>query len=170
MNVTDAILRGKIDAGIGFINFQKVELEHLGGEANLLRIDQLAGLGCCCFCSIQFIACEKFVKAHPELVKGFLLATQRGAAFTVEEPGKAFDILCGTKPALRTEMHKAIFLRTLPFFSRNLLNVDRDWNKVYRYSTHLGILPDSFELEKVYTNQYLPESPFSDLKPIACCV
>jgi ABC-type nitrate/sulfonate/bicarbonate transport system substrate-binding protein len=170
MNVTDAILRGKIDAGIGFINFQKVELEHLGGEANLLRIDQLAGLGCCCFCSIQFIACEEFVKAHPEVVKGFLLAIQRGAAFTVEEPEKAFDILCDAKPALRTEMHKAIFLRTLPFFSRNLLNIDRDWNKVYRYSNHLGILPESFELEKVYTNQYLPESPFSDLKPIACCV
>lgn len=170
MNVTDAILRGKIDAGIGFINFQKVELEYLKGEAILLRIDQLAGLGCCCFCSIQFIAREDFVRENPEVVKGLLRATQRGAAFTVEEPEKAFDILCNAKPALRTEMYKAIFLRTLPFFSRNLLNVERDWNKVYRYSKHLGILSDSFELEKVYTNDYLPETPYSDVKPIACCV
>ncbi len=170
MNVTDAILRGKIDAGIGFINFQKVELEYLRGEAILLRIDQLAGLGCCCFCSIQFIAREDFVRENPEVIKGFLRATQRGAAFTVEEPEKAFDILCNAKPALRTEMYKAIFLRTLPFFSRNLLNVERDWNKVHRYSKHLGILSDSFELEKVFTNDYLPEMPYSDVKPIACCV
>ena len=55
MNVTDAICRGIIDTGIGFINFQHVELEHLRGETVFLRIDQLAGLGCCCFCSIQFI-------------------------------------------------------------------------------------------------------------------
>lgn len=32
MNVTDAIYRDIIDTGIGFINFQKVELEHLCGE------------------------------------------------------------------------------------------------------------------------------------------
>jgi ABC-type nitrate/sulfonate/bicarbonate transport system substrate-binding protein len=55
MNVTDAICRNIIDTGIGFINFQKIELEQLRGETVFLRIDQLAGLGCCCFCSVQFI-------------------------------------------------------------------------------------------------------------------
>ncbi len=170
MNVTDAIIRGKIDAGIGFINFQKVELEYLKGEAVLLRIDQLAGLGCCCFCSIQFIAHQKFLQAHSDVAEGFLTATQRGAAFTVEDPEQAYAILCDAKPNLRTEMYKTIFQRTLPFFSRTLLNVERDWNKVYRYSKHLGILPENFALEDVYTNQYLPEMPYSEVQPIACCV
>lgn len=170
MNVTDAILKGKIDAGIGFINFQKVELEYLRGETIFLRIDQLAGLGCCCFCSIQCIVNEAFLEANPELIKGFLNATTRGAAFTVEEPDKAFEIFCNAKPAMRTELHKTIFIRTLPYFSRNLLNVDRDWNKVHRYSKHLGIIPDSFDLKKVYTNDYFPEMPYSDQKPIACCI
>lgn len=32
MNVADAIRRGVIDTGIGFINFQKVELEEMCGE------------------------------------------------------------------------------------------------------------------------------------------
>src|ERR1700733_9439969 len=44
MNVTDAICRNIIDTGIGFINFQKVELEHLYDEVIFLRLDQLAGL------------------------------------------------------------------------------------------------------------------------------
>ena len=32
MNVTDAIMREEIDTGIGFTNFQKIELEELSGK------------------------------------------------------------------------------------------------------------------------------------------
>jgi ABC-type nitrate/sulfonate/bicarbonate transport system substrate-binding protein len=61
MNVTDAIIRGDIDTGIGFTNFQRIELEELTGEpVSMLRIDELDGLGCCCFCSIQFVANQEW--------------------------------------------------------------------------------------------------------------
>ncbi|KTD21422.1 thiamine biosynthesis protein NMT-1 [Legionella lansingensis] len=169
MNVTDAICRDIIDTGIGFINFQRVELEHLRGETVFLRLDQLAGLGCCCFCSIQFIVPEQTLQ-QPALVKGFLNATQRGAAFTTEQPDEAYELLCQAQPGLRTPMYKTIFTRTLPFFSRNLLNVERDWGKVGSYCKHLGIIDDSFNVASCYTNEWLPTKPHSDLKPIACCV
>lgn len=169
MNVTDAICRDVIDTGIGFINFQKVELEHLRGETNFLRIDQLAGLGCCCFCSVQFIVHEKTLQ-KPELVKAFLKATQRGAAFTTEKPNEAFAIISKSKPHLRTELYRTIFNRTLPFFSRNLLNVERDWNKVGRYCQHLKIIDKDFAVANCYTNQHVPETPYSDIEPVACCL
>lgn len=169
MNVTDAIRRDVIDTGIGFINFQKVELEHFCGETVFLRLDQLAGLGCCCFCSIQFIVPERTLQ-QPELVQSFLKATQRGAAFTTEQPEEAFELLCQAKPYLRTPLYQTIFTRTLPFFSRNLLNVDRDWEKVGRYTKHLNIIDDQFDITQCYTNRFLPETPYSDLKPIACCL
>ncbi|WED43765.1 ABC transporter substrate-binding protein [Legionella cardiaca] len=169
MNVTDAICRDVIDTGIGFINFQKVELEHLRGETVFLRLDQLAGLGCCCFCSIQFIVPERTLQ-QPELVRGFLKATQRGAAFTTEHPEEAYELLCQAKPQLRAAVYQKIFMRTLPFFSRTLLNVDRDWNKVGRYTKHLNIIDESFDIAQCYTNRFLPEIPHSDLKPIACCL
>jgi len=169
MNVTDAICRDVIDTGIGFINFQLVELEERRGETVFLRIDQLAGLGCCCFCSIQFIVPERSL-AQKNLVMNFLRATQRGAAFTTEHPEEAFEIICQAKPFLRSALYEKIFLRTLPFFSRNLLNVDRDWQKVGRYTKHLQIIDDSFDITQCYTNEFLPESPYSDLKPIACCL
>ncbi len=129
MNVTDAICRDVIDTGIGFINFQKVELEHLRGETVFLRIDQLAGLGCCCFCSIQFIVPE-YMLQKPELIQGFLRATQRGAAFTTEHPKEAYELICQAKPQLRTPLYQTIFMHTLPFFSRNLMNIEGDWHKV----------------------------------------
>jgi hypothetical protein len=62
MNVSKAIIEGSIDAGIGLENVQMVELEEwLAGqgrardEVKMLRIDELAELGCCCFCSILYI-------------------------------------------------------------------------------------------------------------------
>ncbi|MFT4058309.1 MAG: ABC transporter substrate-binding protein [Legionella sp.] len=169
MNVTDAICCGIIDTGIGFINFQRVELEHLRGETVFLRLDQLAGLGCCCFCSIQFIVPARMLE-KPDVLKGFLNATQRGAAFTTEYPEQAHELLCQMKPQLRSELYHAIFIRTLPFFSRTLLNVERDWNKVGRYGRHLGVIDEFFAVNDCYTNQYLPTKPHSDLQPIACCV
>lgn len=169
MNVTDAICRDIIDTGIGFINFQRLELEHLHGETVFLRLDQLAGLGCCCFCSVQFIASEKTLQ-QPDLVRRFLNATQRGAAFTTEQPDIAWELMCQMKPALRTPLYQTIFTHTLPFFSRNLLNVDRDWNKVGRYAQHLGVVDGSFNIGSCYTNDLLPVSPHSDLRAIACCI
>lgn len=168
MNVTDAICRDLIDTGIGFVNFQRVELEHLRGETVFLRLDQLAGLGCCCFCSVQFIVPERMLQ-QPEVLKGFLNATQRGAAFTTENPEEAYELLCRAKPQLRTPLYHSIFVRTLPFFSRNLLNVERDWNKVGSYGRHLGVIDESFAVSSCYTNEFLPTMPHMDLKPIACC-
>jgi ABC-type nitrate/sulfonate/bicarbonate transport system substrate-binding protein len=169
MNVSDAIYRGIIDTGIGFINFQQVELEHLAGETVFLRLDQLAGLGCCCFCSIQFIVPDRTLE-QPELVQGFLKATQRGAALVTEQPEEAYEFLCQLKPQLRTALYQKIFMRTLPFFSRTLLNVDRDWEKVARYTKHLGIVDQQFNSAECYTNHYVPKTPYSDLKPVACCL
>lgn len=169
MHVVDAIGRGVIDAGIGFINFQQVELETLHGKALLLRLDQLAGLGCCCFCSIQYIIPDRMLN-EPKVLEGFLSATQRGTAFTTEQPEEAFELLCQAKPQLRTDMYQKIFYRTLPFFSRTLLNVERDWKKVGRYSQHLGILDAEFDVQQCYTNSFLPEQPHSDMEAIACCL
>lgn len=169
MHVTDAICRDVIDTGIGFINFQRVELEHLRGETVFLRLDQLAGLGCCCFCSIQLIVPARILQ-QPELLQGFLGATARGAAFTTEQPEEAYELLCRFKPQLRTPLYQKIFMRSLPFFSRNLMNVERDWDKVGRYTKHLDIIDKTFDITSCYTNRFLPETPYSPLKPIAYCL
>lgn len=90
MNVADAIRRKVIDTGIGFINFQKIELEEMcKEEVVMLRIDELANLGCCCFCSVLYIAHEDFLKENPEKIKAFMRATRRATDFTIENPDQA---------------------------------------------------------------------------------
>jgi len=165
MNLGDALCRDLVDTGIGFSNFQLIELQELRGETVFLRLDQLAGLGCCCFCSIQFIVPER-IRQQPERIKAFLIATQRGMAFTTERPEAAFEVLCNAKPQLRTPMYQRIFLHTLPFFSRTLTNVQRDWNKVASYCNHLGIIDSTFDQSNCYSNDYLAASPHTDLEAL----
>lgn len=170
INGIDAIRRNVIDAGIGFTHFLQVELEALFKKAHCIRLDQLSGLGCCCFCSIHYIAHERMIKQEPEKIGDFLRATHRAVAFTIDHPDEAFELLCRSKPQLRNEIHQKIFERTLPFFSRTMLNIESDWDKVCRYAKFLKILDSDFDIRKVYTNGFLPQMPHPPVEPIACCL
>lgn len=62
INISKTIIEGSMEAGIGLENVQMVELEEWlagqrrsGSNVQMLRIDELAELGCCCFCSILYI-------------------------------------------------------------------------------------------------------------------
>lgn len=75
MQISECIIDGSIDAGIGLENVQMVELEEwLAGQGRpkddvqMLRIDELAELGCCCFCSILYIG--KYIDFIQEKAKG----------------------------------------------------------------------------------------------------
>ncbi|MFK0573000.1 ABC transporter substrate-binding protein [Endozoicomonas sp.] len=167
MNVTDAIIQNKVDAGMGIGCFQQVELEQATGkETGILRVDELAGLGCCCFCSILFLVHEEYLAANQETVRRFMRATLRGTHWTLENPDKAYELLCDQIPRLRTETFRKIYVSCLPYFSRDLVNVDRDWDKVGLYAQQLGIIDDAMDNSSCYTNEYLPERPYSTFQPI----
>ncbi|MDF1677959.1 MAG: ABC transporter substrate-binding protein [Legionellaceae bacterium] len=169
MNVVDAIKRNKIDAGIGIGCHHQIELEATCGEARMLRIDELAGLGCCCFCSIQMICAEQILQEQPEKVRAFLKATQRSVHYILSKPEQAFEQLCEARPELNSALQRKIFLHTIPFFTRTLENVERDWKKVHQYAKHLGVIADDIKHRDIYTNAFLPAVPHSELEalPIA---
>ncbi|KAG0162075.1 glycylpeptide N-tetradecanoyltransferase [Apophysomyces sp. BC1034] len=185
MNVTGAIIRGEIDAGIGLENVQMVELEEWSVEqgrsrddVQMLRIDELAHLGCCCFCSILYIGNEKFIENNPEKVKAFMKAVKRGTDYMFADPAKAYELFVEMKPHMNSEVNRKIFQRSFRYMSRDLKNVQRDWNKVTNYCKRLEIVDDTFVQNQ--TNDYLtwplePESPAGFVNPtvdtgvLACC-
>jgi ABC-type nitrate/sulfonate/bicarbonate transport system substrate-binding protein len=157
MNVVDAIMRGDVDTGIGFTNFQRIELEQLSGEkVGMLRIDELDGLGCCCFCSVMYVASDEFFKNNQDIIAGFMRATRRAVDLTIEYPEEAWEEMCKMNPRLRNVTYKLIFDRTLPYFSRTLLNVDRDWEKVGKFCKYLQVLDENVDQHSVWTNDYVP--------------
>ncbi|KAK3626443.1 Glycylpeptide N-tetradecanoyltransferase [Elasticomyces elasticus] len=160
MNVSKAIIKGEIDAGIGLENVQMVELEEWlasqdrpKSDVQMLRIDELAELGCCCFCSILYIGNEKFLAENPERVCAFMRAVKRATEYVLAEPENAFDEYVDFKPVMGTPLNRKIFERSFAYFSKDLKNVARDWEKVTRYGKRLGVLSESFKPN--YTNEYL---------------
>ncbi|KAI6085038.1 NMT1 protein [Hypoxylon rubiginosum] len=160
MNVSKAIIKGEIDAGIGLENVQMVELEEWlaaqgrpKSDVQMLRIDELAELGCCCFCTILYIGNEQFLSEHPEKVRAFMRAVKRATDFVLAEPARAYAEYVEFKPVMGTDLNRKIFERSFAYFSRDLQNVQRDWAKVTRYGKRLGVLDESFAPN--YTNAFL---------------
>lgn len=160
MNITKAIIRGDIHAGVGLENVQMVELadwlatqNRSRDDVQMLRIDELAELGCCCFCSILYIANDAFLEANPEKVRKFLRAVKRATDYVLASPTEAYEEYIDVKPIMGTPVNRQIFERSFAYFSRDLKNVNRDWQKVTNYGKRLGILDPNFVSN--YTNDYL---------------
>lgn len=160
MNVTKAIIRGEIDAGIGLENVQMVELAEWLAEqgrpredVQMLRIDELAELGCCCFCSVLYIANDEFLAANQDKVHKFMRAVKRATDAVLANPAATYEEYVDVKPIMGTPVNRKIFERSYAYFSRDLKNVARDWAKVTNYGKRLGILDQSFQPN--YVNSYL---------------
>ncbi|KAJ3101464.1 glycylpeptide N-tetradecanoyltransferase [Phlyctochytrium planicorne] len=165
MNVSDAIKRGTIDAGVGLENVQQVELEEWckeqgikmeNGESpvGMLRIDELADLGCCCFCSVLYIVNDDFLAKHPKKVQSIMKAIKRATDEMLANPEKSYNAYVEVKPHLGSPIYRKMFDRSLPYFSKTLENVERDWNKVTNYCKSLGVCQPDFEQNM--TNKYIP--------------
>lgn len=160
MNVSKAIIEGTIDAGIGLENVQMVELEEwLAGQGRprsdvqMLRIDELAELGCCCFCSILYIGNDKFIAENPDKVAAFMRAVKKATDYVLQSPTEAYAEYIDMKPIMSTDVNRKIYERSYAYFSKDLKNVARDWAKVTKYGKRLGVLEPDFEPN--YTNNFL---------------
>lgn len=160
MNVAKAIINDEIDAGIGIECVQQVELEHYCrargrdvSDVQMLRIDKLAELGCCCFCTILYIVNDEFLAKNKDRVIKFMTAVKKATDYVLAEPEAAWAEYAAFKPQLNTELAREMFLRCFAYLSESLYNVHRDWNKVTRYGQRLEILPEGYQPN--YSNEYL---------------
>ncbi|GAA5876434.1 hypothetical protein JCM8547_002124 [Rhodosporidiobolus lusitaniae] len=179
MDISQAIIDGRVDGGIGIESVQSVELERWceqngrpASDVKMLRIDELAELGCCCFCSILTIANDDFLAKNPEKVAAFMRAVKRAADDVQRDPAGAWEQFKAVKKTMRTELNAAIYERCFNFLSVDLKNVGRDWEKVTRYAKRLGLVDEVFKPN--YTNRFItwtqePEAadPLENQKVIA---
>lgn len=96
----------------------------------MLRIDKLAELGCCCFCTILYIANDKFIAENPEKVKKFLRGVKKATDYMLSNPKEAWAEYGNFKPNMQSELNTKKFSRCFAYFSDSLYNVHRDWRKV----------------------------------------
>jgi len=141
MQISECIIDGSIDAGIGLENVQMVELEEWlasqglpRDDVQMLRIDELAELGCCCFCSILYIANDSFMAANKESIHKFMRAVKRATDDVLASPDESYALYTKMKPELASPVNRKIFERS-------------------KYGKRLGVLQEDFTPN--YTNEFL---------------
>lgn len=114
---------------------------------------RLAELGCCCFCSILYIANKPFLAAHPEKARAFMRAIKRATDYLFSDPRGAWAEYQLFKKTMRSPVNERIFERSFVYMSRDCGNVPRDWKKVTNYCKRLGVVSPDFEPNM--TNEFL---------------
>lgn len=124
----------------------------------MLRIDVLAELGCCCFCSILIIANDEFLAANPKRVASFMRAVKRATDLLHADPAAAWAEYCRVEKTMNTPLNFKIFERSFVYMSKDMSCVARDWNKVvgvcapslaasltsWQYCKRLGVIEGEF--------------------------
>lgn len=77
------------------------------------------------------------------------MATQ----YVLSQPEQAYATYIDIKPQMADPVNRKIFERSYAYFSEDLKNVQRDWEKVTAYGKRLGVLDACFEPN--YTNDFL---------------
>lgn len=80
-------------------------------------------------------------------------AIKQATDYMIANPATAYQKYVEMKPHLDTDIQRKIFQRSFRYFSRDLQNVERDWNKVTNYCKDLGIVDAGFAQNQ--TNEFL---------------
>ncbi len=80
-------------------------------------------------------------------------AVKRATDDVLRDPAGAYATYIHIKPQMADPVNCKIYERSYAYFSKDLKNVERDWEKVTKYGKRLGVLPDDFKPN--YTNEFL---------------
>ena len=107
------------------------------------------------------IVSEQTIKDEPDLVKKFLRATEKGYQFAIKNPEKAAEILLGDVSELDGEMviasQKYLSDRYIGDASKWGTMKKEIWDQYGNWMYENNLLYSSFESEKAFTNEFLPE-------------
>jgi pyrimidine precursor biosynthesis enzyme len=96
---------------------------------------------------------DSFMAANVEKIGSFMKAVKRATDYVLATPNEAYAIYIDIKPEMASPVNRKIFERSYAYFSKDLKNVQRDWEKVTKYGKRLGVLSEDFEPN--YTNKFL---------------
>ena len=90
---------------------------------------------------------------NPENIGKFMKAAKRAMDYVLASPARAYQTYIDIKPEMASAVNRKIYERSYAYFSKDLKNVQRDWEKVTRYGKRLAVLTEDFKPN--YTNQFL---------------
>ena len=151
----EAVVSGRVDAALGFVNNEPLVLKTQGVAVNVIPLgpyDPAPGSG---------VITTDAVAARGDLVKRFLTASQRGVAFTLKNPEAAFETSKSFVENL-DETRLAVLKATLPLwvspYSRanglGFTNPEK-WRALLTLLKSTGRLTTDLPASTFFSNAYL---------------
>lgn len=151
----EAVLRGRVDVAMGFVNNEPLVLRAQGVELNVIAAgsyNRSPGVG--------VIASEKSLE-NTELIRKFLAATQEAMAFTLKNPRKAFEASKTYIPNLAAERYSVLEASLKLYQSTYSRKEGLGYSNPSGWDSALALLKGSKRVTTTlpaaafYTNQYL---------------
>lgn len=152
-----ALLTGQVDAIGAFRNVEKILIEAQEQKETVFFPFEEHGIPD--HPQLIFIANETTVQQKTELLRKFLRAIARGAAFTLQEPARAFALFLKANPDLQREagLNKKFFDATLAFFAgAPCHNQLEKWEKLQSFLFERKLIERTGALSQLVTVNLLP--------------
>lgn len=149
-----------IDFSLVYQGWTGIEAELRGKELNMVYLKDFSDA--LNFYTPILATNEKTIKDNPELVEKFIRAAVKGYLFAIDNPEEAAQILIDSEPDLDPELVK----KSQQWLSTKYqddaaefgIQETERWQKVNDFMVEHGILTESLEIDKAFTNQFLPKS------------
>ena len=157
------LLTGNYDASTNFVTNLPVVLKAAAKQGKKIRSFILAKHGLDIYAN-SIVTTEKFIRGRPDVLRGFLKATLRGAAYAMEHPDEATAILLKYAPtadrkANRQTWDLTVDLWLTPDAKRLGLGhmTEKKWTRTRDILTKNLKIPVVIPTKDLYTNDFLPK-------------
>jgi len=148
---------GNIDVLPGYVTNQPITLAAKGIETNIISADS-EGLK---FYGSIFITTEKMIAEHPELVRRFMRAMQRGWALFFKDKQAAVEAARRWAPEFDTKVLPKIYDAAMPLIRADIPGIPINgmtaerWKVTEKVMRTAGLVKGKLDLQAAYTLKFL---------------
>jgi len=151
-----SVQQGKVDAGIGYLNNEPVQLRAQGVDVDVLRVADVYNLP-----SAGIVTSEKMLADHPDTVRAFLRAMIAGMRDTQADPKGAFAEVLKIVPeaAKSADVQQQVLAATIDLSGNPAKYGTIDpaaWTRMATFMKETALVKGDPKPEEMYTTKFLP--------------
>jgi NitT/TauT family transport system substrate-binding protein len=154
-NQIEAMVSGRVDAAVVYVNNEPVQLRHKGYDIRVIRVADYVSLA-----SNGLLTNEQTIKQNPALVRGMIRAIQRGVADAIRDPNAAYAISRKYVDNLPVQdaVQMDVLTESIAFWKSDKpgWSSQDSWKNMNVTLSSMGLLTQPLDVSKAFTNSFLP--------------
>jgi len=149
-----ALLAGHVDAVIGYVNNEPLQLKKAGMETRTFPVADVRPL-----ISNGIVITEAMLNDHPDVARAIVAGTLEGVQYTIDHPDEALEISREYVPTLTNAEQvadaKAVLEASLPLWQPTTppgSSSAEDWQSMAEFLTENGLLEGEVDASTAFTN------------------